>query len=284
MGGWGIALNIDAIERKPTRLWPVLVALIVAIALWLANLWYGLGLGPSDRGLFGDMFGAVNALFSGMAFVGVIYAISMQRHEIAIAKAEIRFTKTILDKQQEQLTLQNQETIKKTFENTYFQLLRLLTDITNQIDLQKTNRSGNVVITKGKDTFPIFLERFKKEYSPPEKTLYGGQDFEASYEKFYDQHNTELGHYFRFLYNMVASIENSAIDNKSFYAKILRAQLSDAEVAILFYNGLGKHGVQKFKPLIEKYSLLKNVNDKDIVDQNLKAKYEASAFGRPDSQ
>jgi hypothetical protein len=266
-------------EQQKERVWPVVVALMIAVTLWLGNLWYGYRIEGDDRGLFGDMFGAVNALFSGMAFVGVIYAISMQWHEIAIAKAEIKYTKTILDKQQEQLTLQNQETKKQAFESTYFQLVRLFTEITNQIDLQKMGKSGTMV-TKGKDSFPVFLDRLRKAYNPMEKTPYGGRDFDASYETFYDEHNTELGHYFRMLYNIVAFIEKSYVENKNFYAKILRAQLSDAEVAILFYNGLAKHGVKKFKPLIEKYGLLKNVNDRDIVDPKLKDRYEASAFGK----
>lgn len=269
-------------DQRKVSLWPVIIALVIAVGLWLANLWYGSHLEGVERGLFGDMFGAVNALFSGMAFVGVIYAISMQRHEIAIAKEEIRYTKKILDKQQEQLTLQNQETLKQAFESTYFQLVRLFTEITNQIDLQRMGKSG-MMVTQGKDVFPVFLDRFRKAYSPAEKTLYGGQDFETSYEAFYDEHNTELGHYFRMLYNIVAFVDKSDVENKNFYAKILRAQLSDAEVAILFYNGLAKHGVKKFKPLIEKFGLLKNVNDRDIVDPKLKNRYQASAFGKPEN-
>ena len=269
-------------EQQKARVWPVIVALLVAVALWLANLWYGYRIEGANRGLFGDMFGAVNALFSGMAFVGVIYAITMQRHEIAIAKAEIKYTKTILDKQQEQLILQNNETNKQAFESTYFQLVRLFTEITNQIDLQKIGKSGTMV-TKGKDAFPVFLDRFRKAYSPIEKTLYGGHDFDKSYEVFYEEHNTELGHYFRMLYNIIAFIDKSDVENKNFYAKILRAQLSDAEVAILFYNALAKHGVKKFKPLIEKYGLLKNVNDRDVVDPRLKDRYQASAFGKPEN-
>lgn len=35
----------------------------------------------SERGQFGDMFGAINALFSGLAFGGVIYALWSQRKE-----------------------------------------------------------------------------------------------------------------------------------------------------------------------------------------------------------
>ncbi|MDB4293251.1 hypothetical protein N9954_07550 [Maribacter sp.] len=33
----------------------------------------------TDRGTFGDLFGAVNALFSGLAFAALIYTIVLQR-------------------------------------------------------------------------------------------------------------------------------------------------------------------------------------------------------------
>ncbi len=43
----------------------------------------------SDRGTFGDLFGAVNALFSGLAFAALIYTIILQRDEIKTNREEI---------------------------------------------------------------------------------------------------------------------------------------------------------------------------------------------------
>ena len=44
----------------------------------------------SSRGLFGDMFGGINALFSGLAFFGVIYAIFLQRKELQLQRKELQ--------------------------------------------------------------------------------------------------------------------------------------------------------------------------------------------------
>jgi hypothetical protein len=76
------------ISEKPAR-WPIVVAILILLIFWISNLFYGLHLDENQRGTFGDMFGAVNAIFSGMAFVGVIYAITMQRREIEIARQDI---------------------------------------------------------------------------------------------------------------------------------------------------------------------------------------------------
>ncbi|WP_437673207.1 hypothetical protein [Sorangium sp. So ce131] len=51
---------------------------------------------PEDRGLFGDMFGAVNALFSGLALAGVVYAIFLQRQELQLQREELELTRAEL--------------------------------------------------------------------------------------------------------------------------------------------------------------------------------------------
>jgi len=52
----------------------------------------------SHRGTFGDMFGAVNALFSGLAFAALIYTIVLQREEIQLNRSEISMNRRELKK------------------------------------------------------------------------------------------------------------------------------------------------------------------------------------------
>jgi hypothetical protein len=71
----------------------VALALILAVfALWLAALGAGYALFPSwlERGQFGDLFGSVNALFSGFAFAGLIYAIILQMQELSLQREELK--------------------------------------------------------------------------------------------------------------------------------------------------------------------------------------------------
>lgn len=46
-----------------------------------------------ERGSFGDMFGAVNTLFSGLALAGVVYAILLQSRELALQREELSMTR-----------------------------------------------------------------------------------------------------------------------------------------------------------------------------------------------
>lgn len=49
--------------------------------------------GWSESGQFGDMFGGLNAFFSGLAFLGVIYAIFLQREELGLQRKELELTR-----------------------------------------------------------------------------------------------------------------------------------------------------------------------------------------------
>lgn len=60
----------------------ILWALSAVITIVFLDQW-------ADRGTFGDLFGAVNALFSGLAFAALIYTIVLQREEIKANREEI---------------------------------------------------------------------------------------------------------------------------------------------------------------------------------------------------
>lgn len=52
-----------------------------------------------------------------------------------------------------------------------------------------------------------------------------------------------------------------SFDEKYKYTTMVRATLSRHELIWLYYNGISSVGKQKFKKLIERYSLLKNIRE-----------------------
>lgn len=248
-------------HREP-RIWHVigLIALVVVI-------WWGMGEWASkqlDPGQYGDMFGSVNALFSGLAFAGLIYALWLQRVELRLQREELEATRLELKGQKDQMEAQNQTLRKQSFENTFFQLLRLHNDIVNAIDLV---RSEDGHITKGRDCFKVFFERLKHEYKyrtnmsdRPRSRLM------EAYNNFYAEHEAELGHYFRSLYNLVKFVKNSDVDDKRLYTNLIRAQLSSYELLLIFYNCHTGSGREKLKPLVREYDLLKHLSSDMLLD------------------
>lgn len=47
----------------------------------------------TDRASFGDSFGLINSLFSGLAFAGIIYTILLQRKELSLQRKELQETR-----------------------------------------------------------------------------------------------------------------------------------------------------------------------------------------------
>ena len=195
-------------KDKTISLWIIGLILFFIIALWLWT-WFVLKDKPFDeRGTFGDMFGSVNAIFSGLAFGGIIITIWLQRNKLILQREELRDTRAEFVTQNETLKLQR-------FENTFFNLLNLHHQIVSAIDHSYENQvpenrrnpsipqhnQWEAIIIKGRDVF-------KYLYNEMEKNL-KSDDFITNYEDHYRKAHTDFGHYFRNLYRMIKLVEET---------------------------------------------------------------------------
>lgn len=128
------------------------------------------------------------------------------------------------------------------------------------------------------------VKKTKFEATENRKAFYSF--FHHIYETLFHRLDTYLGHYYRNLYRMVKYIDEQTFSedkeedyrSKYFYISIVRSQLSDHEIQWLFFNGLFDYG-ELFKPLIEKYSMLKNLRyHKNETIKKFKSQYENIAF------
>ncbi|MBI9084695.1 MAG: hypothetical protein JEZ11_13955 [Desulfobacterales bacterium] len=79
-------------EREDRRIKIIFICAIIFVILsWFACYWYLVG--NEFRGTFGDMFGTINALFSGLAFAGVIYTILLQTQELKYQREDNAMTR-----------------------------------------------------------------------------------------------------------------------------------------------------------------------------------------------
>jgi hypothetical protein len=93
-----------------------IISVTIVIALWVATPFVVEMLHSNlvDRGQFGDLYGSINALFSGLAFAGVIIAILLQRQELQLQREELAANRIELARSadaQEQTQRAMQETI-----------------------------------------------------------------------------------------------------------------------------------------------------------------------------
>ena len=93
------------------------------------------------------------------------------------------------------------------------------------------------------------------------------------YEDFYQDHQQNLGHYFRYIFNIVKYIIDPVNrldkEGKQRYLGILQAQLSNDEMGLIFYNVLSKpgqtrNGEYRFLELLDEYGLLENMDRQSL--------------------
>lgn len=226
-----------------------------------------------DRGTFGDMFGAINAMFSGLAFAGVIVAIHLQQKELENTRKEIKG-------QKEEMQLQNATLIRQNFENTFFSLLKLLQDLTNSCDYKPSTSS---ITYRGKDCFKAMHRVFKNFHgSQVVKGQKKDRDGVITYLDFYQEHQSDLGHFFRSIYYILKFVDESDLSNKKFYTDLLRAQLSTFETALLFYHAASSLDQEHLKPLIERYSILKDLCFDELLHPMDESHFRPVAFEHED--
>lgn len=226
-----------------------------------------------DLGAWGDFAGGLlNPVLTFITFLAVLLTILLQRKELALTRDEMTRSADALEKQDE--TLQRQ-----SFENTFFEMLRLHNSILESIDLvnPETNQ-----ITKGRDAFNVFYNRLTKKYREIDAKKPSNVDqkavVELAYFLFWRDARTELGHYFRFLFNFFRFIENSRIGDE-FYPKLLRSQLSDQELLLLFYNNVSKGGAA-FQTYADRYALFDNLSVERLLNREHAKFASAEAYGK----
>ena len=101
-----------------------------------------------------------------------------------------------------------------------------------------------------------------------------------NYNRVFSNYQSYVGHYFWHLYNVVNFVDQSdeEVEAKKFYTDLIRGQLSNNELGILFCLGLSDRG-SEFKGLVEKYGLFENITSDVLIDEEHRTLYAASAYG-----
>ncbi len=138
-------------ENKKENKNYVLAAIVISvIVLWalsgIATIY--LIVDWSIRGTFGDLFGAINSLFSGLALAGLIYTIYQSKNDLNLQREEIEINRKELIKSRKA-----QERSEKALEEQVFQMklaaklngLKTLIDYFN-IQINNPNSSEEVIL------------------------------------------------------------------------------------------------------------------------------------------
>ena len=226
-------------------------------------------LGSYLQGATGSVWALATVLFIYVAFLG-------QRMQILLQQEALEMTNSDVAEQRRRLDEQVAMSRKQMFESSFFQLLAAHGRIVDGISIGKgDNREV------GRDCFTHWYSQFRLRIFRRVAPAHVGdakKAIEVAFEELYAQWRTDLGHYFRSLYNLIKFVKAAKVSDPRLYTNLVRAQMSDQEVLILFYNCLTQRGV-KFQPLVEEFALLKHLNPDDLCDPNHAKLYAKPAYG-----
>ena len=193
---------------------------------------------------------------------------------------------------------------RQSFENTLFNMLSLQQEIVNKLSFSgikntldlNTNFFGGMEVKVIPEKIDLLGRSvFEELYNEVEVTYVNINGKEAKEDgiknilnkriDFYSQikETTLFDHYFRHLYRIFKYIKESdliAEEEKYEYSCIVRSQLSDYELVMLFYNCISVNGKDKFKPLIEEYAIFNNIRTELLIDSSDKTYYLPSAYSK----
>lgn len=234
-------------------------------------------------GQIGDFIGGIlNPVLSFCALIAVLYNLSLQREELALARKDARDAQDIQNRQSAIFKQQN-------FESVFFRLLEVHSSLSKGMSVKVDLKDGTKLY-EGEEAFRYLATNYLgaraflqvNPHIPVDrqnkKVLEGAQ-------RLLNDHVGSVGHYFRNMYQILKYVDgfghaSSGSSNKApkameirrairnyrsqrDYANMLRAQLSSSEVACLFLNCLALQG-EGLKYYVEKYSMLKTLEHKDI--------------------
>ncbi|MEE3662144.1 putative phage abortive infection protein [Brenneria sp. g21c3] len=178
-----------------------------------------------------------------------INALENQREEIKLQREEYAMARKIYEEQRDVLKEQSRTSRIQQFESNFYSLIEIYTRIRNDILLSKDN------IMKEINENIIITGEISKDIKKNVEII------SRKYSSFYYINKDKISHYLKTIYRLYKVIdEQDDLDEKKkyFYSKIIRSQLIDEELYLIYYNSRSEYG-KNFRRLILKYNILKHL-------------------------
>ena len=229
--------------------WAWIAGLIFISGLLLANFWYVEGkYGKLDSpGSFGDSFGGVGALFSGIALIGVFFTLREQQRQI-----------------QEQRSFLARSEMNETF----FELIKIFEKVQSKIS------SGIDSNTNMPTTNELFGAL----------NIASSESTEEVFHTFELKYKSVLDPYFRTLKYILKFLKGNQLENDEtrLYSNLLRTQISQEEAGLIYLNLQYREAISKreiesrdrFIYLVHYFQLLIDIKEWDAINEPLRSEID----------
>lgn len=225
-------LNVQNFLRNSAIIVALVFLAYAALILWLT--WPITTFSVQNAGTFGDSFGVLTSLFTGLGFAGLLTTILLQREDLKLSRTELQETR-------DEIRLQSETFYRQRFEDAFYRMLSLYKENLRDIAIRKEGETR----VYGIDALTHLTAKFEQEWNKI------GMEF--------PQHDSQKqGAYLRLLGATVQSVfirqaryletlsciltliddECVPAERKHLYWQILTSQLTAHEVKYLFYQSL----------------------------------------------
>lgn len=219
-------------------------------------------------GATGDFFGGfLNPTLTFITFMGLLVTIVLQNKELKESREEAKRSADALSAQS--ATMQDQ-----LFDQSFFNMLSLHQDIVNSIELK--DHPGPNASHKGRDAINKIYMIFKSVYLNQASEVDSALRIEQSWKRYWLDNQAKLNHYFRSLESIILTIENTSA-HKTKYVNLVKSQLSNQELCIIFYYGLSIEG-ENLKPQLNRYKIFQHLPKNLLIDGSHAQFYASNAF------
>ncbi|OYU18668.1 MAG: hypothetical protein CFE34_09445 [Rhodobacteraceae bacterium PARR1] len=256
-----------------------LASIVIILCFWWADqalhlgAWMGLEVDKVTIGDWGDSFSALNTAFSGLALLGLGATVYQQlkfseRQRIEVGKAE--------------------------FERLFFQMFSLIRELRGE--LRFSNRSTVrdfptipfSAVDSSESKEKLGVDAIKSAYYSITRAIDAPElqkkkrplEVERVYNAVVNRRfEAEFSPYFRAIYSLLRSIDTSrhlTQEDRLYYSRLLRSQMTSHEVILLGLNGLSKNS-KDLEKYIVKYRMLKYSAD-GVVKLKLRQRYPQETF------
>lgn len=222
------------------------IVVVISYAVFLVYVsWPIESLSITNAGIFGDSFGIITSLFSGLAFTGMIVTILLQKEELSLQRNELSLTRKEFIEQKKIFRIQS-------FNDSFYRLLdfrkKCLSEITIISDKANNTKKHSI------DALKHLIDNFNESYDTTEFKGYGNSKGDkklilqykiglAIHDKIVTNRQGRYLGVLRSLFSLIDSELNSD-EEKSMYWSLLADQMTAHEkiylFLVIFYSNVDK--------------------------------------------
>ena len=230
-----------ATEFSVTRFLQLTAAgvILVFVAYAFVLLWFTWPISElsiANAGTFGDSFGILTSLFTGLGFAGLLATVFIQREELKLNRQELEETR-------QEIKLQSQTFHRQRFEDAFYQMLALYKENLRELSIRPHDGDSNRIF--GIDALRFLITKFDKAWGKHKLHKFPIEENERN-EYLYILASTiqsvfvRQTRYVETLSSILVLIEDESVlsDRKETYWRVLASQLTAYEIKYLFYQAL----------------------------------------------